>query len=66
MTPPVAFSVAAIFALMRAEDSRLAGMFAWLASDWTTPEEAFSIAVCNYKSEYEHERTSRGHTCLIL
>ncbi len=53
MTPPVALSVAAMLALMRAEDSRLAGMFAWLASDWTTPEEAFSIAVCNCKSEYD-------------
>lgn len=47
ITPPVALRVAAILALINADERRLAGILAWLARDWTTPDEAFSIAVCN-------------------
>ncbi len=44
----MALSVAAMFAFISADERRLAGILAWLARDWTTPDEAFNIAVCNY------------------
>ena len=47
-----ALSVAATFALMMAEDIKLAGMLFWDARDWTTPEEWAFIdcrsADCNW------------------
>ena len=43
-----AVSVAAIFAFRSADERMVAGMFVWAARDWTTPDEAFNSADCNW------------------